>query len=123
MEIVRACRPDAEIYLWNDMVDPHYLKDDGRNAGLYSTMKGVWDLLPSDLGIGYWTYGCREKGVDFFVRQKRKLLLCAYYDEKRLERSLDWISLARRTPGVTGIMYCTWAGNWDLLGDFGDRIW
>ena len=122
MAIIRRHRPDAEIMIWNDMVDPFYMNDGGANAGMYSSMKGVWDLLPPDLGIGYWTYGTREKGMAFFSGQGRHLLVCAYYDEKVLKRSLDWADLAVRTPGVIGIVYCTWGENWELLGAFGDMV-
>ena len=122
MGIVRRYRPDAEFYVWNDLVDPHSLQDDGKNAQMYSSMKGVWDLLPPDLGIGYWTYAPREEGMKYFSERGRRQLVCAYYDEKELKRSLEWMDLARRTPGVTGIMYCTWGDNWDLLGAFGDKV-
>ena len=122
MSIVRKHRPDAEIYVWNDLVDPHSLQDDGKNAQMYSSMKGVWDLLPSDLGIGYWTYRWREEGMRYFSERGRRQLVCAYYDEKELKRSLEWMDLAQRTPGVAGIIYCTWGDNWDLLGAFGDKV-
>ena len=122
MEIIRRNRPDAEIMIWNDMVDPFYMNDGGANAGMYSSMKGVWDLLPPDLGIGYWTYGTRENGMEFFAGQGRRMLVCAYYDEKVLKRSVEWADLALRTPGVTGIVYCTWGENWKLLEEFGAMV-
>lgn len=120
MKIVRRHVPYAEFMIWNDMVDPFYMVDNGENAGLYSSMKGVWDLLPDDIGIGYWTYRTKEKGMPYFSGQKRPLLVCAYYDEKVLKHSLEWADLALRTPGTVGIVYCTWGCNWKLLGEFGD---
>ena len=106
--------------LWNDMVDPFYMADKIKNAGLYSSMDGVWDLLPRDIGIGYWTYGTREKGMEFFSKRGHPLLACGYYDEKELKRSPVWADLALKTPGTVGIVYCTWGDNWKLLGEFGD---
>ena len=122
MATVRRLRPDAEFYLWNDMVDPNALVEDGKNAGMYSSMKGVWDLLPRDLGIGYWTYKWREEGTKFFAERGHPQLMCGYYDEKVLKRSLEWMDLAARTPNCRGVMYCTWGDNWDLLGAFGDKM-
>ena len=122
MATVRRLRPDAEFYVWNDLVDPYALQDDGKNAGMYSSMKGVWDLLPRDLGIGYWTYKWREEGTRFFAERGHPLMLCGYYDEKVLKRSLDWMDLAVRTPNCRGVMYCTWGNHWDLLGEFGDKM-
>ena len=122
MRVIRRHSPGAEFMVWNDMVDPFYMNDNGENAGLYSTMKGVWDLLPKDIGIGYWTYGTREKGMKFFSDRGHKILACAYYDEKELKRSVEWTDLALRTPGTVGIVYCTWGDNWKLLGAFGDMV-
>lgn len=122
MAAVRRLRPDAEIYLWNDMVDPYAMQDDGKNAGMYSSMKGVWDLLPRDLGIAYWTYSWRGDGVKFFAERGHPQIMCGYYDEKVLKKSLEWMDLAARTPLCRGVMYCTWCDNWDLLGEFGDRM-
>jgi hypothetical protein len=120
MRIIRRHSPDAAFMLWNDMVDPFYMNDHGEYAGLYSSMKGVWDLLPREIGIAYWTYGTREKGMAFFSGRGHPLLACGYYDEKVLKRSVDWADLALRTPGTVGLVYCTWGNNWKLLGDFGD---
>ena len=75
VDFVRKHRPDAEIYVWNDLVDPHSLQDEGKNAQMYSSMKGVWDLLPPDLGIGYWTYGPREEGMKYFSERGRRQLV------------------------------------------------
>jgi hypothetical protein len=122
MKIVRRHSPQAEFMVWNDMVDPFYQPDNGENAGLYSTMKGVWDLLPKDIGIGYWTYGTRKEGMKFFSERGHKLLACGYYDEKVLKRSIDWADIALETPGTVGIAYCTWGNNWKLLGEFGDMV-
>ena len=121
MRIVRRHCPDAEFYLWNDLVDPFAQPDEGLSTQLYSSLKGVWDLLPKDLGIAYWTYQWKEDGLKFFARQGRNILIGAYYDERELKRSLEWMELARTMPGVTGIMYCTWRNKWELLGEFGDE--
>lgn len=120
MRIIRRHSPNAKFMLWNDMVDPFYMADKIKNAGLYSSMDGVWDLLPRDIGIGYWTYGTREKGMEFFSKRGHALLACGYYDEKELKRSPVWADLALKTPGTVGIVYCTWGDNWKLLGEFGD---
>jgi len=122
MAIVRKYRPDAEIFLPNDMVDPFYMMDDGKYAGLYSSMKGVWDLLPRDLGIDCWTYSTREKCPQYFAERGHPIWIAAYYDEKELKRSVEWRDIARKVPGVVGMTYCTYGNNWILLGPFGDMI-
>ena len=126
MAAVRKRSPKAEVYLWNDMVDPYCMPDksgEGRYAALYSGMKGVWDLLPRDLGIACWRIDSREKGLPFFAERGHSIMIGAYYDANNLDSSVEWAKIALDTPGVKGgIMYCTWCNKWDLLGAFGDEM-
>ena len=57
-----------------------------------------------------------------FADRGHPQIMCGYYDEKELRRSLDWMDLAARTPRCRGVMYCTWGDNWNLLGEFGDKL-
>ena len=122
MSIIRKHRPDAEIFIYNDMVDPYYMKDEGRYAGLYSPMKGVWDLLPRDLGIDCWTHSTREKAPKFFSDRGHPILISAFYDEKELKNSAQWRDVALKTPGVKGVIYSTYAGNWSFLKPFAELM-
>lgn len=126
MAAVRRHADRPEFYVWNDMVDPYCLSNTSRKGeyvALYSKMKGVWDLLPRDLGIAYWRVDSREKGLPFFARRGHPVMIGAYYDAGNLDSSVEWAKTALGTPGVNGgIMYCTWCDKWDLLGAFGDEM-
>lgn len=125
MAAVRRHSPRAQMYVWNDMVDPWCLSSTSRKgfyAGLYSGMKGVWDILPRDFGIAYWRDDSRDKGMPFFSKRGRRILVACYYDAKSLDGSVVWAKKALETPGADGIMYCTWCDKWELLGDWGDEM-
>lgn len=125
MAAVRRHSPGAEMYVWNDMVDPWCLSATSRKgayAGLYSGMRGVWDLLPRDLGIAYWREDSRGQGLPFFSKRGHRILVACYYDAATLDGSLVWARMALDTPGADGIMYCTWMDRWMLLGDWGEAM-
>ena len=126
MAAVRRYAKSPEFYVWNDMVDPYCLSNASRKGeyvALYSKMKGVWDLLPRDLGIAYWRVDSREKGLPFFSKRGHSIMIGAYYDANNLDSSVEWAKAALGTPGVRGgIMYCTWCDKWELLGAFGDKM-
>lgn len=122
MQTIRKYRPDAEIFMYNDMVDPFYITDEGKYAGLYSSMKGVWDLLPCDLGIDCWTYSTRETAPKFFAERGHPIFISAFYDEKELKRSAEWRDTALKIPGVKGVIYSTYGGNWSMLKPFAELM-
>lgn len=125
MAAVRRRSPNAEFFIWNDMVDPYCLSAvsrKGEYCALYSRISGVWDLLPKDIGIAYWRLDDRDRGLSFFSRRGHRILAAAYYDAKTLNGSVKWAEAALATPSADGIMYCTWGDRWNLLAEFGDEM-
>lgn len=78
-----------------------------KNAGMY-----MWSRRDDS----------RDKGMPFFSKRGRRILVACYYDAKSLDGSVVWAKKALETPGADGIMYCTWCDKWELLGDWGDEM-
>ena len=119
--IIKNVRPDAEIYIWSDMLDPNH----NAHANYYSCegdYTGVWDLIPKDLVISCWWYDMREKSMEFFSSRGFKTQGAAYYDTDNLDGCADWLELCRRTPNCLGIMYTTWQRKYELLEGFGRLV-
>ena len=119
--IIKKVRPDAEIYIWSDMLDPNH----NAHANYYvceGDYSGVWDLIPKDLVISCWWYEMREKSMEFFSSRGFKTQGAAYYDTDDLDGCADWFELCKRTPGCLGIMYTTWQRKYDLLEGFGKLV-
>ena len=117
-KIIRETTPDAEIYIWSDMLDPKHNARDNYYVcdGSYV---GVWDLIPKDLIISCWYYEIREDSMKFFSERGFRTQAAAYYDVDSLDTSLDWLETCARTPGCVGIMYTTWRKKYELLEGFG----
>lgn len=120
-EIIRAVRPDAEIYIWNDMLDPTHNAHDGYFL-CRGTFAGVWDLIPKDLIISCWGGKPRVESMQFFSSRGFRTQGAAYYDVDDLEDSRAWVDLCRRTPNCTGVMYTSWRNRYGLLRPFGELL-
>lgn len=119
--IIKKVRPDAEIYIWSDMLDPNH-NAHGDYYVCEGDYSGVWDLIPKDLVISCWWYEMREKSMEFFSSRGFKTQGAAYYDTDDLDGCADWLELCKRTPGCLGIMYTTWQRKYDLLEGFGKLV-
>ena len=118
-QFIREVCPEAEIYIWSDMLDPAHNAHDNyfRCKG---TFAGVWNLIPKDLVIACWHDG--RKSMPFFSGLGFRTFGAAYYDADNLDGSRDWLQICRQTPGCRGIMYTSWQNKYQLLGPFGEMI-
>lgn len=81
-------RSDAEIYVWNDMVDSECQKGGEWSQGLCLPITGVRDLLPKDIGIGCWTSN-RESSIRFATACGHKTFIAGYYGRKTMDAARD----------------------------------
>jgi len=123
--IIREVNPEAELYIWSDMLDPNH---NGSNragetyylaAGLYD---GSWNHIPRDLVIACWWDGSRHVTLPHFSGLGFRTLAASYYDANDLANVEGWLKSLDSTPGACGIMYTTWAENYELLGAFGELV-
>lgn len=119
--MLRESNPEAEIWAWSDMLDPHH----NARANYYlveGDYTGSWQHVPRELGIVTWYYEKRRESLAHFSRLGFRTLAGAYYDADDLENPRGWLEALDRTPGAAGIMYTTWENKYDLLGAFGDLV-
>jgi len=121
VEILREPNPEAEVWVWSDMLDPNH------NAhGNYYLVEGdftdSWEYIPKDLGIVCWYYVKRRESLAHFSGLGFRTLAGAYYDADTLDNPQGWLEALDETPGAVGIMYTTWQNKYGLLADFGDLV-
>jgi len=121
--IIRRERPDAGIWVWNDMFDPmhnaveHYYAVNG-------SLAGSWRGLDKDVGIVNWNGGLRGKNCQFFADLGLKQILSGYYDSDEDGSGIaEWQAGAKGVPGIVGAMYTTWEDKYDALGRWAKRAW
>ncbi|MCX6380517.1 MAG: carbohydrate binding domain-containing protein [Armatimonadetes bacterium] len=122
-QIIREARPDAEIWVWNDMFDPLHNAVDHYYA-VNGSLKGSWKGLDKDVGIVNWHGGLKGKNCKFFADLGLRQILSGYYDsdENGVEIA-DWLDKTKSVPSIVGAMYTTWEDRYDAMESWARRAW
>ena len=121
--IIRTARPDAEIWVWNDMFDPMHNAIDQYYA-VNGTLAGSWKGLDKDVGIVNWHGGLNGKNCPFFANLGLKQILSGYYDGDEDGSGIaGWITATRGVNGIVGAMYTTWEDKYDALTPWAKKAW
>ncbi|NLH99234.1 MAG: hypothetical protein GX446_07050 [Chthonomonadales bacterium] len=122
-QIIRDIRPDAGIWVWNDMFDPMHNAVDNYYA-VNGTLKGSWKGLDKDVGIVNWHGGLEGKNCRFFADLGLKQILSGYYDSDETGDAIaKWQANTRDIPGIVGAMYTTWEDKYDAMEAWAKRAW
>ena len=116
--IIRQTDPQAEIFVWSDMFDPHHNAVD-RYYLVDSTFAESWEGLDPEVRIANWNFGHRDPSLTFFAGRGHKQILAAYYDAADPKAQLEaWLGSAAKTTGVEGVIYTTWRNDYKNLEAF-----
>ncbi len=123
-DIIKAINPEAEIFVWSDMFDPHHNAPGSYNKGKYfyhvdGTFEGSWNYLPKDVIPVCWYSEVCDKSLAHFSGQGFRTLGSS---SGNLDTARKWLKSLDATPNAMGIMYTTWNENFDILSQFGDLV-
>lgn len=120
-EIQEKLAPGSTVYVWNDMFDPAHnaVKDYYLTNG---TLEGSWEGLPKGAVIVNWHSGQAAKSLPFFAGRGHRQILAGYYDAP-VDRIKPWLAEAKKHPGLAGVMYTTWVGDYSNLESFAKAAW
>ncbi len=122
-QIIRDVRPDAGIWVWNDMFDPMHNAVDSYYA-VNGSLKGSWKGLDKDVGIVNWHGGLKGKNCPFFADLGLKQILSGYYDGDEDGSAIaEWIASTKDVKGISGAMYTTWEDKYGAMGAWAKRAW
>ena len=124
VNIIREANPQAEVFIWSDMLDPNHNASDKRPYYYHvdENYYGSWNYVPKDLVIACWYFEKRRESLDHFSGLGYRTIAGAYYDADDLENPKGWLAALDQTPLASGIMYTTWLDKYELLGAFGDLV-
>ncbi len=122
-QIIRDIRPDAEIWVWNDMFDPLHNAVDNFYA-VNGPLAGSWKGLDKGIGIVNWHGGLMGKNSQFFADMGLRQILSGYYDGDEDGSGIaKWIAATKTVPGVVGAMYTTWEDKYDAMDVWAQKAW
>jgi hypothetical protein len=122
-QIIRDVRPDAGIWVWNDMFDPLHNAVDNYYA-VNGSLKGSWEGLDKDVGIVNWHGGLMGKNSPFFADLGLKQILSGYYDADENGSGIGrWLEATKNVPGIVGAMYTTWEDKYGAMEAWAKQAW
>ncbi len=121
--IIRKARPDAEIWVWNDMFDPMHNAVDHFYA-VNGSLAGSWMGLDKDVGIVNWHGGLKGKNCRFFADLGLRQILSGYYDSDEDGAAIsEWLANTKDVPGIVGAMYTTWEDKYGAMQRWAKKAW
>ena len=120
-QLIRDVSPNAEIFVWSDMFDPHHNAHDNYYL-VNGSWAGSWEGLPKDVVIANWNFDERQKSLPWFAALGNRQILAGYYDDSP-QRIRTWLDDARDIKGIDGVMYTTWQNRYDDLEAFAQNAW
>jgi hypothetical protein len=98
------------------MFDPHHnaVKDYYLVRG---DLAGAWEGLDKSVVIMNWNFDKRDESLKFFADRGHRQVIAGYYDGP-VGQVKQWLASAETVPGVVGVMYTTWHGNYDHIEAF-----
>lgn len=121
VNILKGLNPDARIYAWSDMFDPHHNAVKRPYYLVNGDLTGSWEGLPKSVIIAAWYFDQRTDSLKFFADRGHPLLIAGYYDapKPRVAPQLtDWLHAVPPAATLRGVMYTTWQHNYTSLEDF-----
>jgi hypothetical protein len=122
-QIIRDVRPDAEIWVWNDMFDPLHNAVEHFYA-VNGPLTGSWKGLDKGIGIVNWHGGLKGKNCKFFADLGLKQILSGYYDGDEDGAAIsEWLRNTEGIPGIIGAMYTTWEDKYNAMDVWARKAW
>lgn len=122
-QIIHQARPDAEVWVWNDMFDPMHNAVDHYYA-VNGPLTGSWKGLDPSIGIVNWHGGLKGKNCQFFADLGLKQILSGYYDGDEDGSAIArWIENTKGVPGIVGAMYTTWEDRYSAMDAWAQKAW
>ncbi|MBI5308036.1 MAG: carboxypeptidase regulatory-like domain-containing protein [Planctomycetes bacterium] len=117
MSIVRELNPNAEVFIWSDMLDDNH---NARNNFYLvdGDLTGSWNYIPKDLIIACWYHKLRNESMHHFSSRGFKTLACVNSD-KGADEIRDWLQVMKKTPDTNGAMYTSFENDYTKLASFG----
>ena len=122
--LYHSLAPSAAFYIWGDMFDP-YQNAVNNYYFVEGDIAGSWTGVPSGVTIMNWNLGNLTNSLTWFsgLNSQQPVhysqVIAGYYDSgDGTGAATQELAQASGIPGVTGLMYTTWAGDYSQLQPF-----
>jgi hypothetical protein len=123
-DIIRDLNTTAKIWTWSDMFDIYHNAAPGvKNYYLVNgDLSGSAELINKNIGIANWNFGKADQSLKYFSDLGFDQITAPFYDQDQ-----NAIRVSKETSqgikGFKGMMYTTWASNFNYLEHHGWYSW
>jgi len=121
LNIVRELNPNAEVFIWSDMLDGSHNARDNYYL-VDGDLTGSWNYIPKDLVIVCWHYKLRNESMHHFSNLGFKTLVCINAD-KGADEIRYWQQAMKNTPESGGAIYTSFENDYTKLASFGKFVY
>lgn len=121
VNIIRERNPNAEIFIWSDMLDDNQNAHDNYYL-VDGDLTGSWDYVPKDLVLVCWDYKLRNESMQHFSSLGFKTL-ASIHSDKGADEVRDWLQVMKKTSGSSGAMYTSFENDYTKLASFGGVVY
>lgn len=122
--IYGSVMPGAPLYVWSDMFDSYANAHDNYYY-VEGDISGSWAGLPSNVTVMNWNLGNLANSLKWFSGQNtsqpipHQQIIAGYYDNgDGTGAATSELAQAAGIPGIQGLMYTTWSGDYSQLQNF-----
>jgi hypothetical protein len=122
--LYHSLAPAASFFIWGDMFDP-YQNAVNNYYFVEGNIAGSWAGIPSPVTIMNWNLGNLTNSLTWFsgLNSQQPVhfsqVIAGYYDSGNgAAAATQELQQAAGIPGVTGLMYTTWYGDYSQLQAF-----
>jgi hypothetical protein len=124
--IYQSILPKSSLFVWGDMFDPHHNAHDDYYY-VEGDLAGSWKGLPAEVSIMNWNLDHLTESLTWFSGRDAKQpvahhqMIAGFYDKGAgaAEARKEW-KQAEGIPGITGMMYTTYADDYSQLQSFAE---
>ncbi|MDP4229758.1 MAG: glycoside hydrolase family 20 zincin-like fold domain-containing protein [Bacteroidota bacterium] len=121
-DLIRSESPAAEVLMWSDMVDSLHNAVDNYYI-VNGDLTGDWNNIPKDITIVNWNGGNSKASLKFFEKKGFSQITSPYYDVGNTSTIRAWRIAQEGISNVRGMMYTTWANDYNFLRPFAYYAW
>ena len=124
IKLYQSLRLGAPLYVWSDMFDPFHNAHDNYFL-VEGDLAGSWKGVPSSVVVMNWNPEKPKESLRWFGGLNSKQPV-AYRQiiagTERPEAAIERLKAAAGVPGILGVMYTAWGGDYSRLSVFAQAV-
>ena len=122
-DIIKNISSEAKVFMWSDMIDS--LHNAYNNYYLINgDLTNIWNRIDTkSIIIANWNGGKMNESLRWFAKKGFSQISSPYYDDQSTNNIRQWRLAQIGVENIKGMMYTTWADDYNFLTPFSYYAW